>query len=150
MTAMADKPNGGKGAKGKHQGDRKEWMQKMKEYKHAYLIKELDLSEKQAVDFFKAYDAREQERFDAESKVRKLERAIEKKGDKATDEELDECIAAQYQLNKDMVKLDEKYKKTFRKLLTKRQLYKLPHAEREFQRTLMEKRKDCPPPPPQK
>lgn len=145
ISAVAQ-PKGKNGGK----GNRKEWMQKMKEFKHSYLIKELDLSEQQAADFFKAYDAREKERFDAEGKVRKLERAINEKGDKATDAELDACINAQYQFHKDMQDIEQKYEKTFRKLLTKRQLCKLPHAEREFQRILMDKRKDCPPPPHQK
>lgn len=133
---------------GKHQGDnRQEWMQKMKEFKHSYLVKELDLSEKQAEDFFKSYDAKEKERFDAERKVRELERTVSQKGNEATEAELEACIEAQYQLSKTMADIDAKYEKDFRAALTKRQLCKLPHVEREFQRMLMEKRNDCPPPP---
>lgn len=135
---------------GKHQGNRQEWMQKMKEFKHSYLVKELDLSEKQAEEFFRTYDAKEKERFDAEKKVRDLERTIKTKGKDAADAELDDCIAAQFQLSKTLADIDSKYEHAFRAVLTKRQLFKLPHVEREFQRLLMEKRNDCPPPPPHK
>lgn len=143
LTAMAQPK--GKGPKGK--GNRTEWMQKMKEFKHSFLIKELDLSEKQAADFFRVYDAREKERFEAEGKLRRLERTVAEKGDKATDAELDEVIEAQSKFQSTMANIDAKYEPQFRKLLSKRQLSKLPHAEREFQRMLMDKRNDCPPPP---
>lgn len=129
--------------------DRQEWFQKMKEFKHAYLIKELDLSKKQAEDFFQVYDAMEKERFDAERKVREMERKIIKAGAGATDEEIDQCIAEQYKLNRTMADIDARYESSFRKMLTRRQLMKLPHVEREFQRVLIDCRKDSRPPKPQ-
>lgn len=145
LTAMADKPKGNPG-KGK-QKERIEWFRKMKEVKQNYLAKELELTDKQKEEFFKLYDAKESERFAAESKVRKLEKELRKKGDAATEADFDAAIAAQYRLNTEIAEIEAKYEKPFRQILTKRQLFKLPRAERGFQHKLMEKRKDCPPPP---
>lgn len=146
LSAMADKPKE-KPGKGKHR-ERTEWFRKMKEVKHNYLAKELDLTDKQKNEFFKLYDAKESERFAAESKVRKLEKELKKKGDAATEADFDTAIAAQYRLNREIADIESKYEKPFRQILTKRQLFKLPRAERGFQHKLMDKRKDCPPPPP--
>lgn len=137
----------GSRGKGKPRMERKEWMKKMQEYKHAYLAKELDLSEKQAEDFFKVYDARDKERFEVEERVRKITRQVRRKGAEATDEELDEAMKAQRELNRTLLEIDEKYDPSFRKLLTKRQLVRLPDVERDFYRSLMDHRRECPPPP---
>lgn len=136
----------GKRADGRPDGDRKEWMQKMKEFKHSFLISELDLSERQSEEFFKLYDEMENERFAVERRVRSLRKEVMKKDANPTDKQLDECIAAQYEMHQLMADIDRKYEPEFRKILSKRQLCKLPHAEQEFQRKLMESRRDCPPP----
>lgn len=127
--------------------DKTEWLRKMREYKHDYLIGELDLAPKQQAEFFRLYDAKQEEIFKAEHSVRRMEKNIYQKGDKATDAELDKCIDARVELNTKLAGIEAKYHKAFKKVLTKRQLFKLPVAERRFQRSLMEQRRDCPPPP---
>lgn len=149
MLLMPAASAGAQAQKREQRRDRTEWMQKMKEFKHAYLVRELDLSEKQSEDFFKVYDAREEERFEAERRVRRLEREIARKGQEATEEELDRCITEQHRLNRTLADIDAKYESTLRKVLTKRQLVRLPHIERDFQRKLMEQRRECRPPKPQ-
>ncbi len=136
----------GKKSHGPADGDRKEWMQKMKEFKHSFLVGELDLSERQSEEFFKLYDEMERERFEVDHRVRELQKAVLKKDANPTDRQLDECITAQYGMLQAMADIDRKYEPEFRKILSKRQLCKLPQAEREFQRKLMESRRDCPPP----
>ncbi len=140
-------------AQGHHHGgklNKEEWLQKMKEFKHGFLIEELGLSEQQSEDFFAVYDAKEEERSAAERKLRKMEREISKKieNGNATDDEIDECIDAQYEYNSKMAEIDKKYEKQFRNFLTKEQLFKLPRAERKFMRTLMERRHKSHPPKP--
>lgn len=133
INALADKP---KDCPKKNQ-DRTEWFRKLKEAKHTFLIKELDLTEAQRAEFFRLYDAKSAERHAAERKVRTLEKEIKKKGDAATDEDYDRAITAQYQFNHEMAKIESKYEAEFRKVLTKRQLYKLRFAEFDFDRKLM-------------
>jgi len=144
LDALADKPKRAK--KGKKR-DKTEWLQKMHEVKHQYLVKELDLTTVQQEEFFKLYDAKEAERHAVESKVRKIEKQIRQKGDAATEKELDAAITAQYRLNHEIAGIEAKYEKAFRKVLTNRQLFNLRAAERGFQRKLMQHRHDCPPPP---
>lgn len=129
--------------KHRNREDRKEWMKKLKALKSDYLIKELSLTETQKGDFFKIYDQLEDERNAAEQKVRAAERNVRKKADAATDEDYDAAIAAQYQLNSELANIDAKYEGQLRKVLTKRQLFKLRGAEFGFQRKLME---HCPNP----
>lgn len=139
LNMFADKP------KGQHKGgdkDRTEWFRKLKEAKHNFMIKELDLTEAQRADFFRLYDAKEAERHEAERKVRTLEKEIKKKGAATTEDDYDRAIAAQYQLNHELAKIESKYESEFRKVITKRQLYKLRHVEFEFQRKLMKQEKE--------
>lgn len=123
--------------------DRKEWMKKLRTLKREYLIKELDLTEAQRDEFFKIYNAKEAERMAAERKVKDAEHEIRKKNDTVTDEEYDAAITAQYRLNSELANIEAKYEGQFRKVLTKRQLFKLRGTEHGFQRKLME---HCPNP----
>lgn len=127
--------------------EKKEWLRKMKEFKNEFMARELDLTPEQKGEFFRVYGAMEEERFEAEKSVRKLEQELEAKGTSATDEEYDRCIAAHYELNEKMVAIDKKYEASLRKILTKRQLMLLPHVERNFQRHLMEQRQEHSPQP---
>lgn len=138
LNILADKPEDGP----KKNHERTEWFRKLKEAKHNYLTKELDLTEAQQDDFFRLYDAKERERHAAERKVRTLEKEVKRKGDSATDEDYNRAIAAQYESNHEMARIESKYEQEFRKVLTKRQLFKLRRAEFGFQRKLMKPDKD--------
>ena len=131
------------GNKGPSKSERKEWMKKLRALKHDFLTKELDLTENQRDEFFELYDAKEAERTAAEQKVRQAERSVRSKGDAATDADYDAAIKAQYRLNSEIASIESKFEASFRKVLTKRQLYKLRGTEHAFQRKLMEQ---CPPP----
>lgn len=130
--------------------NKKEWLQKMKMYKHEFLIAELELSESQSEAFFAAYDAKEEERTKMERSLRKMEREISQKikDGTVTDAELDLCINEQYKFNAKMAEIDKKYEPEFRKHLTKKQLFKLPKAERKFMHVLIENRQASRPPKP--
>lgn len=134
FSSLADKHYHGPGPQNP---DKTEWFRKLKETKHNFLVKELDLTQAQQAEFFRLYDAKEQARFEAEHKVRSLEKEIKKKGAAATDEDYNRAITAQYQLNHELAKIESKYEAEFRKVLTIRQLYKLRSSEFSFQRKLM-------------
>lgn len=138
LNMLADKTKDGP----KKNHERTEWFRKLKEAKHNYLTKELDLTEAQQENFFLLYDAKERERHAAERKVRTLEKEVRRKGDSATDEDYNRAIAAQYESNHEMARIESKYEKEFRKVLTKRQLFKLRRAEFGFQHKLMKPDKE--------
>lgn len=134
--------------KGHKHADRKEWMAKMRDLKHDFMTKELQLTDAQKTQFFEVYDKCEDARHQVEHEAREKEKAIEKKGDAATDAELDAIIADQFTMEERLGRVDQQYLPQFRKVLTRRQLARLKHAERKFMRRLMEKKSEnCPPPP---
>lgn len=127
--------------------DKKEWLAKMREAKHEFLAKELQISDVQKKDFFAVYDKTEDARWKVEQEVRQCQKAVEQKGDAATDAELDALIDNQFQMEERMSKIDQESLPQLRKVLTRRQLSRLKHAERKFNRKLMEHRNaNCPPP----
>lgn len=132
---------------GQQRPDKKEWMAKMREAKHNFLAKELQLTDAQKKEFFAIYDKNEDARRKVEIESRQYERAVEQKGDAATDAELDAVINDQFSLEERLSKVDQESLPQMRKVLTRRQLARLKHAERKFNRTLMEHRNaNCPPP----
>lgn len=141
MNVLADTNSKGKDKR----ATKTEWFQKMKECKHDYLAKKLDIADAQKAEFFKLYDAKESERYNAEKKVRTIEKSIRQKGDAATEADYESAIDAQYKLNDEIARIESKYATSFRKVLTPRQLFRLRAVERDFQRTLMEKRHNYPP-----
>lgn len=128
--------------------DRKEWMAKMREVKHEFLSKELQLTDAQKKEFFEIYDKSQEARHKIEHDARQREKVIEQKGDAATDAELEAIVNDQFTMEARLNKVDREYLPQMRKVLTLRQLSKLKHAERKFMRKLMEKsNENCPPPP---
>ncbi len=125
--------------------DRKEWMAKMREVKHDFIAKELQLTDAQKKDFFEVYDKWQAARHGVEQDARQREKAVEEKGDAATDAELDAVIADQFAVEERLSKVDKEYLPQLRKTLTRRQLSKMKHAERKFLRKLMDKHNDSAP-----
>lgn len=125
-----------------------EWMAKMRKVKHDFLSKELQLTDAQKKEFFEIYDRNESARRRIEHDMRQREKAVEQKGDAATDAELDSIIANQFSIEERLGAVDRSFLPQFRKVLTRRQLARLKHAERKFNRKLMEQRNSakCPPP----
>lgn len=131
--------------RGDRRPDRTEWMRKMKQLKHEFMARELDLSAEQQKAFFALYDEKEDERFQAERAVRRSDRDLSNRIADASDSELDAAIEAQYELDSKLALIEKKYLPKFRKVLTRQQLFKLRRVERKFQKMLMERRnQDCP------
>lgn len=119
---------------------KKEWMARLTQYKHEFLTKKLNLTPKQQAAFFALYDAKDRARFEAEKKVRMQVDALRKKGDAATDAELLKSVNDQYNIEIELDRIEKEYMQKFKKVLTARQLFKLKHVEREFQKQLIEHR----------
>lgn len=116
----------------------------MREVRRDFLSKELQLTDAQKKEFFEVYDKCQEARHKIEHEARQRAKAVEQKGDAATDAELDAVIAEQYSVEERLAKVDKEYLPQLRKTLTRRQLAKLKHAERKFTRKLMEKHNDAP------
>lgn len=117
--------------------ERQQWFKEMREYKHNFLIKELELDEKQQDTFFKIYDAMEDETFELHHGTRKLQRELIKKENDATDVEYEKAAEALFELKYKEAQIELKYFEQFKNILTKKQLFLLKKAEDKYTRHLM-------------
>lgn len=124
FEASAQKKNG--------KPDREEWFRQMRQFRHDYLVKELDLTEQQQTKFFPVYDAMVTERRDARRKVRHAEKELKKKGNAATEAEYQQVAKMQYELKGIENDIEMKYYPQFKSILTTKQLYNLKGAEEKF------------------
>lgn len=144
IASVSDCPEGNPPAEAPRQGgskdDFKQWMKQMKKYKHDFLARELKLTAEQRESFFALYDKMEDEKWQLGRDVRRMERDVNKKGDEATDLELEKAADAAMELSGKQYEVERRYYQEFKKVLTKRQLFKLSGAERKFQKSLIDHR----------
>lgn len=117
--------------------ERQKWFKEMREYKHNFLTKELDLSREQQREFFPLYDEMEDLTFQLINETRLLERKVADNGDKATDIELDKATEALFELKCKEGEIEKNYLKKFQPILSKKQLFLLKRAERKYIRDIM-------------
>ena len=116
---------------------RQQWFKEMREYKHNFLSKELDLDDNQKEAFFKIYDAMEDETFNLHHGTRKLQRELIKKEADVTDIEYEKAAEALFELKYKEAQIGLKYFEQFKTVLTKKQLFLLKKAEDKYTRHLM-------------
>lgn len=117
--------------------ERQQWFKEMREYKHNFLIKELDLDKEQQEAFFPIYDAMEDETFKLHHGTRKLQRELSKKEADVTDIEYEKAAEALFELKYKEAQIELKYFEQFKSVLTKKQLFLLKKAEDKYTRHLM-------------
>ncbi|MDE6684033.1 MAG: Spy/CpxP family protein refolding chaperone [Duncaniella sp.] len=121
--------------------DRKAWMKEMQQYKNEFMVRKLDLTEEQKTKFLPVYNRMECEVRAVNDQTMKMEHAI-KKNKEATDLEYEKLAEAQFEQKAREAKIELKYLKEFKTILTPRQLIKLKKAERDFSRELMKKHQE--------
>lgn len=115
---------------------RKEWMNDLRNYKHEFYKKELDLTREQEAPFFKSMDQMDDELFRVGEETRQLERKIHQDSD-ASDTEMESAARALFEQKKKEADIELKYFEEYKTILTKRQLLKMKEAERRFNRALL-------------
>lgn len=116
--------------------DRQKWMTEMRNFKHDFLAKDLDLTKDQQQEFFAAYDQMEDRINRLNADTRELEQRV-LADDDASDVELDAAARAVYQLKNEESKIELEYFDQFKKILQPKQLIRLKNAERKFTQQLM-------------
>lgn len=120
-----------------------QWTKEMREYKHAFLAKELDLSAQQQTKFFKVYDKMDDELMQVNDETRRLEKRIDDaSADDVTDLELDMATDAIFNLKAKESEIELRYLPELRDVLTKQQLFNLKKAERKFTMSMMRRHHD--------
>lgn len=119
-------------AKDNKKGDRKEWFKEMREFKHDYFARELELKDDQKERFFAIYDAMDNERRAAGRDVRHAEKELKAKGSKATDAEYQRVNDMRQAVREREAAIDQKYQPQLKAVLTTRQLYRLRDVEQSW------------------
>lgn len=117
-------------------GDRERFMTEMRNFKHDFLAKELDLSKDEQREFFPIYDRMEDEIGKLNDETRQLERKIEKDKN-ASDLELETATKAIVDQKGKEALIEGEYYEKFKSILSPRQLFNLKNAERKFNQELM-------------
>lgn len=118
------------------ESDRRKWMTEMRNFKHEFLAKDLNLTKEQQQEFFASYDEMEDRIDRLNAETRDLEQRIMTDSD-ASDVEVDAAARAVYQLKSEESKIELEYFDRFKEILQPRQLIKLKNAERKFTQQLM-------------
>lgn len=120
-----------------NKAERERWFKEMRQYKHEFIAKELDLTKEQQKKFFPLYDEMESSTRKLNRDTRAMERRVRDSGEKATDIEYEKAAEAMFELKAKEGAIEQSYLKKFKTVLTPRQLYKLKVAERKFTREVM-------------
>ena len=122
--------------RGQTPNDRAQWMTEIRQYKRTYLSKELGLSREQQAKFFPVYEEMEDRSSAIEDEARTMENRIAEAKD-ATDLEYEKATEALYDSKVQVAALEKEYADRFKEILTKKQLFQLKAAERQFSREIM-------------
>ncbi len=114
--------------------NRERWKSELRNYKHDFMVRELDLSRDQQSKFFPLYDQMEDSIEQINTDTRELEKRI---GDDASDIETEAAARALFEQKSREGQLELEYFDSFKTILTPRQLLKFKSAERQFMRRLM-------------
>ncbi|MCM1052268.1 MAG: hypothetical protein NC349_09925 [Paenibacillus sp.] len=119
--------------------EREAWMKEMQQVKNEYIARKLELSDEQKTKFLPLYNRMDEEMRQVAEQAMRMERDVRKKGAQATDLEYEKAAEAQFELKGKENRIELKYFKDFKTMLTPHQLFKLKKAERDFSRELMKK-----------
>lgn len=117
---------------------RRQFFKELRDYKHNYLAKELSLSKDQQQKFFPVYDEMEDNVAEMNEETRLLEKKVSDNMEDATDLELDKATEALYELKIKEGETEKDYAEKFKSILSKKQLFQLKNAERNFNRELLQ------------
>lgn len=115
---------------------RQEWLATMRNYKHEYLVKELDLTKEQQKEFFPVYDQMDDQLTQIAEEIRDYERKITS-NEELSDTEYNAASHAFFQQSQLEGEIQMSYYEKFQKILTPKQLARLKMIERQFVNHLM-------------
>ena len=112
----------------------------LKAYKTAYITQQLDLSSKEAENFWPIYNIYQKEIFQLKVlKIRAAQRKIRDKGgiDALNDDESEQLLADLIQNEQALVKTKKELYNSLKKVISSKKILKLYRAEHEFNKKLL-------------
>lgn len=121
--------------RGRQKPDREKWFQELREWKHQFLIKEVDLTEEQQPKFFAVYDAMQNEILAIHDGTRNMEKKLSL-NKQASDLEYEKMAEVLIEVKIKEGEIQKRYLDKMKTVISSRQLYKLQVAEKKFIRML--------------
>lgn len=119
------------------EADRLRWIREVRNYKHDFLARELELTEQQQKQFYTDYDAMEDRILEVNNSTRDLEQKV-LDNPKASEVEQEAAARAIFELKSEEGKIELEYFEKFKETLAPAQLLRLKNAERRFTQQLMQ------------
>lgn len=116
--------------------ERQKYLVEMRQYKHDFLVKELELTRDQQNTFFPVYDKMDDELQQVADETRDLEMKVSA-DEKATDTEIESAARTMFEQKSKEGEIEKTYFDKFKGMLSPRQLLKLKGAERKFTQQLV-------------
>ena len=116
--------------------DRKQFFKEIREFKHKFLARELNLSKEQEQKFFPIYDQMEDETDKIQEETRAMENKL-RETPEPSDLEYEKATDAIFEQKMKEGEIEKSYLEKFRTVLTNKQLFNLKNAERNFNLDLM-------------
>jgi len=113
-------------------------QERVKAFRAAVFVEELQLTEKEAADFFPIYSVFDQEQEELKKELRKARRDIEL----VSDADVKTHIEKIFQIEEQGIELKRQYFNRFMEVLPIRKVLRIPKAEQEFRKLLLEKVKE--------
>ena len=118
------------------ENDRSRWLSEIREYKHEFLAKDLELTREQQRDFFPLYDSMEDEVERINTETRALETKVTESKE-ASDLEIENASRTIFEQKRAEGQVEMTYFDKFKEILSPRQLLRLKNAERRFTQQLV-------------
>ncbi len=131
VNAIADDRDDNKGNK-----ERERRMEELKQYKQEFLIKEVELTEKQQKEFLPLYNQMQAEMFQVNKEAREAAAKVSKL-DNPTDADYEAAYQQLLSVRQREAQIEKSYHERFAKILSKKQLFLLQRAEGRFSRHVL-------------
>jgi len=120
--------------------DRERWLGEMRNLKHDFIARELDLTDEQQDHFFDLYDRMEDDIAALNSETREAETRVAADSE-ATDLQIQNTARTVFEQKRAEGQIEMTYFDQFSQILTPRQLLQLKNAERKFTQQLVNRRR---------
>ncbi|MCM1333033.1 MAG: Spy/CpxP family protein refolding chaperone [Bacteroides sp.] len=117
--------------------NRDKWFKELRQYKQEFMIKDLELTKEQQAKFFPIYSEMTRKIMKLNDDTRALENKIDRSKTEVSDVEYEKGAEALLELKAKEAKIEAEYYQKFKQILSPKQMYKLPKAEKKFTRQLM-------------
>lgn len=118
-------------------GNRRKWLNDVKDYKYQMLEREAQMTPKQAEMFFPLYQEMENKVFMVNLEARQREMQVSDNFDDATDEDFKQAAQALSDVKVLEAEIEKEYYPQFAKILSNKQLFLLKRAETHFASDLL-------------